>query len=55
LVHPGRLGGWELSKATSQGYTAMTTDWRMSNLAASRFWPRRGFRETHLRLYRSLP
>ena len=37
------------------GYSSMTTDWRMSNLEASRFWPRRGFRETFLRLYRSIP
>ena len=33
----------------------MTTDWRMTNLLASRYWPRRGFRETFLRLYRSIP
>lgn len=31
------------------------TDWRMTNLAASRFWPARGFEETFLRLYRSIP
>jgi ribosomal protein S18 acetylase RimI-like enzyme len=41
--------------ADDNGYVAMTTDWRMSNLEASRFWPRRGFRETFLRLYRSIP
>jgi ribosomal protein S18 acetylase RimI-like enzyme len=41
--------------AYEHGYSAMTTDWRMSNLEASRFWPRRGFRETFLRLYRSIP
>jgi GNAT superfamily N-acetyltransferase len=56
----GRGAGVALTKfalrwAHDQGYMAMTTDWRMSNLAASRFWPRRGFRETHLRLYRSIP
>jgi ribosomal protein S18 acetylase RimI-like enzyme len=33
----------------------MTIDWRMTNLLASRFWPRRGFRTTFLRLYRHLP
>jgi len=44
-----------LAWARDQGYPAMTTDWRMSNLTASRFWPRRGFREAFLRLYRSLP
>ncbi len=44
-----------LAWAREQGYSTMTTDWRMSNLPASRFWPRRGFREAFLRLYRSLP
>jgi ribosomal protein S18 acetylase RimI-like enzyme len=43
--------GW----AHEHGYPAMTADWRMTNLEASRFWPRRGFRETFLRLYRSIP
>ena len=43
--------GW----AHEHGYEAMITDWRMTNLLASRFWPRRGFRETFLRLYRSIP
>jgi GNAT superfamily N-acetyltransferase len=43
--------GW----ARAQGYEAMTTDWRLTNLLASRFWPRRGFRPTFLRLYRALP
>jgi GNAT superfamily N-acetyltransferase len=33
----------------------MVIDWRMTNLFASRFWPRRGFRTTFLRLYRHLP
>ena len=37
------------------GYPTMVTDWRMTNLWASRFWPRRGFRPTFLRLYRSIP
>jgi GNAT superfamily N-acetyltransferase len=41
--------------AHEQGYPTMTTDWRTTNLLASRFWPRRGFRETFLRLYRSIP
>jgi GNAT superfamily N-acetyltransferase len=43
--------GW----AHEHGYEALITDWRMTNLLASRFWPRRGFRETFLRLYRSIP
>lgn len=41
--------------AHEHGYPVMTTDWRMTNLWASRFWPRRGFRPTFLRLYRSIP
>ena len=41
--------------AQEHGYPTMITDWRMTNLLASRFWPRRGFRETFLRLYRSIP
>jgi predicted N-acetyltransferase YhbS len=44
-----------LAWAHEHGYETMTTDWRMSNLAASRFWPRRGFREAFVRLYRSIP
>jgi GNAT superfamily N-acetyltransferase len=36
-------------------YPVMTTDWRLTNLWASRFWPRRGFRVAFLRLYRSIP
>jgi ribosomal protein S18 acetylase RimI-like enzyme len=43
--------GW----AHEHGFRAMTMDWRMTNLEAARFWPRRGFRETFLRLYRSIP
>src|SRR5439155_9443321 len=44
-----------LASAAQQGYATMATDWRVTNLLASRFWPRRGFRETFLRLYRSIP
>ena len=43
-----------LSWAHEHGYRSMTTDWRMTNLLASRFWPRRGFRETFLRLHRAI-
>ena len=32
----------------------MVTDWRSTNLLASRFWPQRGFRPTHLRLRRDV-
>lgn len=41
--------------AHDNGYPVMTTDWRMTNMLASRFWPKRGFRTTFLRLYRALP
>ena len=44
-----------LAWAAEQGHTSMVTDWRVTNLLASRFWPHRGFRETFLRLYRSIP
>jgi ribosomal protein S18 acetylase RimI-like enzyme len=44
-----------LAWAYEHGYSTMITDWRMTNLEASRFWPKRGFRETFLRLYRSIP
>ena len=44
-----------LAWAHEQGYSTMVTDWRVTNLLSSRFWPRRGFRETFLRLYRSIP
>ena len=40
--------------AHEHGHSVMTTDWRMTNLYASRFWPKRGFRPTFLRLYRSI-
>jgi len=41
--------------ARERGYEAMVTDWRVTNLLSSRFWPKRGFRTTFLRLYRSIP
>ena len=44
-----------LKAAADEGYAAMVTDWRVTNLLASRFWPRRGFRPAFLRLYRSIP
>ena len=43
--------GW----AHDNGYPVMTTDWRMTNLFASRFWPRRGFRTSFVRLERNIP
>ena len=44
-----------LAWAADEGYRAMGTDWRVTNLLASRFWPRRGFRPTFFRLYRHIP
>ncbi|MEX1358175.1 MAG: GNAT family N-acetyltransferase [Gaiellaceae bacterium] len=44
-----------LAWARSRGYDVIATDWRVTNLLASRFWPARGFRTTFLRLYRSIP
>jgi ribosomal protein S18 acetylase RimI-like enzyme len=41
--------------ARERGYRTVVVDWRETNLLASRFWPRRGFRRTFLRLYRSIP
>jgi GNAT superfamily N-acetyltransferase len=41
--------------ARDRGYETMVTDWRETNLLSSRFWPKRGFRRTFLRLYRSIP
>jgi ribosomal protein S18 acetylase RimI-like enzyme len=41
--------------ARQHGYETMVTDWRETNLLSSRFWPKRGFRRTFLRLYRSIP
>jgi len=44
-----------LAWAREQGYARIVTDWRETNLLASRFWPSRGFRRSFLRLYRSIP
>lgn len=44
-----------LAFSADRGYSTMVTDWRVTNLLASRFWPRRGFRTSFLRLYRSIP
>jgi GNAT superfamily N-acetyltransferase len=40
--------------ARDRGYATMVTDWRETNLLASRFWPRRGFRKSFLRLHRAI-
>jgi len=41
-----------LAWARAEGYDRCLTDWRQTNLTASRFWPRRGFRPTAYRLLR---
>jgi ribosomal protein S18 acetylase RimI-like enzyme len=41
--------------AREDGYSVMLTDWRVPNLLASRFWPKRGFQAVFSRLYRSIP
>jgi ribosomal protein S18 acetylase RimI-like enzyme len=41
--------------AAENGYEVMVTDWRVTNLLSSRFWPKRGFRPVFFRLYRSIP
>ena len=56
----GRGAGVALTDASfawsrERGYGTIVADWRATNLAASRFWPRRGFRTSFLRLHRSLP
>jgi GNAT superfamily N-acetyltransferase len=43
-----------LTWAREAGYATVHTDWRVPNLQASRFWPRRGFRETFYRLARQV-
>lgn len=49
------LTAYVIRWAHEHGNPVMTTDWRMTNLWASRFWPRRGFRTSFLRLYRAVP
>ena len=41
--------------AWERGHETIVTDWRVTNLLSSRFWPARGFRPTFLRLYRHIP
>ena len=43
-----------LAWAREAGYATVHTDWRVPNLQSSRFWPRRGFRETFYRLARQV-
>jgi ribosomal protein S18 acetylase RimI-like enzyme len=43
-----------LHRAHLAGFETVELDWRSTNLLASRFWPQRGFRPTHLRLRRDV-
>ncbi len=43
-----------LHQAHRAGFETVELDWRSTNLLASRFWPKRGFRATHLRLRRDV-
>jgi GNAT superfamily N-acetyltransferase len=49
------LTHYALNWAHERGFRAVSTDWRETNLFASRFWPKRGFRPTYMRLYRAVP
>jgi ribosomal protein S18 acetylase RimI-like enzyme len=43
-----------LAWAQEAGHPTVQTDWRVANLESSRFWPRRGFRETFYRMARRI-
>jgi ribosomal protein S18 acetylase RimI-like enzyme len=43
-----------LAAGHATGYTHCLTDWRVTNLLSSRFWPRQGFRPVAYRLSRRL-
>jgi ribosomal protein S18 acetylase RimI-like enzyme len=61
-IHPDQRGrgigraltaaglGW----ARRQGYAVCLADWRVTNLLAARFWPRRGFTPVYYRLERRI-
>lgn len=49
------LTAFALRHAAERGFANLRTNWRVTNLAASRYWPARGFELTHIRLARRLP
>jgi ribosomal protein S18 acetylase RimI-like enzyme len=49
------LTAFALAHAEERGFANLRTNWRVTNLVASRYWPARGFELTHLRLVRRLP
>lgn len=48
------LTAHNFAAARAAGYTHCLTDWRVTNLLASRHWPRRGFRPVAYRLARKI-
>ena len=50
----GALLAEMLRVAEDAGYGSLVTNWRMTNLVASRFWPAHGFRPTYYRLHRTI-
>lgn len=52
----GRTSHYAMALATDLGLVdaSVVTDWRMTNLSASRAWPALGFRPTFFRLHRAI-
>jgi ribosomal protein S18 acetylase RimI-like enzyme len=46
------LAAHTLEAAREMGHGSVWTNWRVTNLLASRFWPARGFRPVYQRLHR---
>ncbi|WP_102272290.1 GNAT family N-acetyltransferase [Cytobacillus massiliigabonensis] len=44
--------GWRMMK--EKGYNSITTDWRITNLASSTFWPKCGFKPVAYRMVRHI-
>jgi ribosomal protein S18 acetylase RimI-like enzyme len=49
------LTAFALSHAAERGFDRVRTNWRVTNLVASRYWPARGFELTQIRLARRIP
>lgn len=48
------LGEAAINWSYEQGFASVVNDWRVTNLLASRSWPRLGWRTTFLRLHRTI-
>lgn len=48
------LGEAVIAWSHEQGFAGVVNDWRVTNLLASRSWPRMGWRTTFLRLHRTI-